>query len=904
MAKDIKKHYRVLLLIICIIAAKYTNACNFSIQLSFDSIICSNANNGWAVAYVSGGSGVYTYQWNNGSNSSTITNLGPGAYNVIVTDVITGCSAASSTITIPAALPPTIQLTHVNVRCSLQGSIISNIIGGTPPYVYSWTGSNGFTASNQNIYNIDTGTYSVIVTDHIGCVDSASAIINQDSCSWIGFYNKLENNPEITSSKTLLESYTNNTSVAPLKICADGSDATVIKYVNNDSSINNTAIKFVIKNDPLGSDTDYFGSFYSIVYTDTITAKYVAPKYQNQPSLYRTDAIQVINSANGSVLYEQPIQIYRAPVLLVHGLWGSISSMSTIHDKLIASGKYEPLLVHRADYENSNSIRFSYNANVIKNEINAEFLRLRAFNFSAGKVDIVAHSMGGILTRIYLQNNDCSGGVTQNCYRDDIHKLITLNTPHSGTQMANFLLSDTATGAETARNVLDWVGLSWDLGAVNDLQCNSSQISLLNGVSRNNHIVPSYSIITTDTVSSHVIPSSYVTLNPEATIAYVIVKVAALSADAFLDILYAGTPSDLIVPITSQQGGITNYKSFNSTSHGGSHDNDSVIAKVEALLDENTTGNIYFSNGGFNPPILSPTFKCSQPGFTPNNNDRSGTVTINNPQSGFSCAEGQMIPINVSASSNINRLMILSGNKNLGITLFDTLTNMATINYLVPNNAIGTIKIMAIAYDSDGFVDLDTLDFTVTASASLDSITFVNDYISIPVGQATPYQLLGSYNDSTLRNLSSINNVLYSVSDSSIATIYGNVVEGQSVGTTMLNASYQGKNASIFITVYDGDDWVLSDSVISAISIQNSFGTDNPKLLVYPNPNGGRFIIASDIEGSGSIDIYSITGEKVYSHNVSSLQNSKVDISSFAKGIYILRVTSPEGICTHKLILR
>ena len=48
--------------------------------------------------------------------------------------------------------------------------------------------------------------------------------------------------------------------------------------------------------------------------------------------------------------------------------------------------------------------------------------------YKVKKIDIVGHSMGGNLIRLYLQSDD---------YKFDIHKLITLNTPHSGTQLAN-----------------------------------------------------------------------------------------------------------------------------------------------------------------------------------------------------------------------------------------------------------------------------------------------------------------------------------------------------------------------------------------------------------------------------------------------------------------------------------
>lgn len=50
-----------------------------------------------------------------------------------------------------------------------DGSISVSVSGGTPPYNYSWTGSNGYTSNNQNINNLCGGNYFLILTDANGC---------------------------------------------------------------------------------------------------------------------------------------------------------------------------------------------------------------------------------------------------------------------------------------------------------------------------------------------------------------------------------------------------------------------------------------------------------------------------------------------------------------------------------------------------------------------------------------------------------------------------------------------------------------------------------------------------------------------------------------------------------------
>ncbi|RYE26143.1 MAG: T9SS type A sorting domain-containing protein [Sphingobacteriales bacterium] len=65
---------------------------------------------------------------------------------------------------------------------------------------------------------------------------------------------------------------------------------------------------------------------------------------------------------------------------------------------------------------------------------------------------------------------------------------------------------------------------------------------------------------------------------------------------------------------------------------------------------------------------------------------------------------------------------------------------------------------------------------------------------------------------------------------------------------------------------------------------------------VYPNPSNGEFAIDYELQSQHSnVDVYSITGAKVYSQALSSYSGSfSIDLSSQAKGIYMIKITSAD----------
>jgi hypothetical protein len=112
----------------------------------------------------SGGSGVYSFAWSNGSSEQNQTSLTSGLYTVNITDS-EGCSAQKTfMLTNSTLITSGVSLRHTS--CALpNGSIDITPSGGLAPYTFLW--STG--ATTEDLQNAGAGTYSVKITDAAGC---------------------------------------------------------------------------------------------------------------------------------------------------------------------------------------------------------------------------------------------------------------------------------------------------------------------------------------------------------------------------------------------------------------------------------------------------------------------------------------------------------------------------------------------------------------------------------------------------------------------------------------------------------------------------------------------------------------------------------------------------------------
>ena len=138
---------------------------------------CNLSCNGTAISNPTGGSGVgYTYLWNSvpGQPTQSADSLCAGTYNVIVTDN-KGCTNNQNvTLIDPAVLNANAFVIDPTCYNSCNGSVISNPVGGTLPYTYSWMPGG---QSSQIVLNECPGTYTLIVTDLKLCKDTQTVVV-------------------------------------------------------------------------------------------------------------------------------------------------------------------------------------------------------------------------------------------------------------------------------------------------------------------------------------------------------------------------------------------------------------------------------------------------------------------------------------------------------------------------------------------------------------------------------------------------------------------------------------------------------------------------------------------------------------------------------------------------------
>ena len=132
------------------------------------------SNNGTATASATGGSGSYSYAWSNNQTGSTIGNLAPGTYTVVVTDG-NGCTGTGSVQVGQAGSNLAVTASATDASCDgNDGTASAAASGGAQPISFSW--SNGDTGANIN--GLAPGNYTVVATDANGCTATATVTVN------------------------------------------------------------------------------------------------------------------------------------------------------------------------------------------------------------------------------------------------------------------------------------------------------------------------------------------------------------------------------------------------------------------------------------------------------------------------------------------------------------------------------------------------------------------------------------------------------------------------------------------------------------------------------------------------------------------------------------------------------
>ena len=178
-----------------------------------------------------------------------------------------------------------------------------------------------------------------------------------------------------------------------------------------------------------------------------VIAVYTPPTFLNQAKVDHKVIHVIISDPNNSSFgkVDLPIQIHRVPVVLVHGLWETPDNtwIDTNFTNTLDANGFNPYI---ADYTTHNAETFdpydiprigNHGIDSIRSKIHDIIDDYHRRSIAISQVDIVGHSMGGLMARGFVQQDDYKS--PQNYMEGYIHRLITIGTPHFGAQLAKIL---------------------------------------------------------------------------------------------------------------------------------------------------------------------------------------------------------------------------------------------------------------------------------------------------------------------------------------------------------------------------------------------------------------------------------------------------------------------------------
>lgn len=658
-----------------------------------------------------------------------------------------------------------------------------------------------------------------------------------------------------------------------VKICADGSEATLVSIIGTIAGVAMEDIGLSFKGDPVAQNEAEFGSFaLQDVFADkdSLVFRYTHPRIVNSTGPFNDLTLRVVDKNDpAEALFEQPVQMYRAPVVMVHGLWSEAAAFTKMRNSFVESQLWPQNLTYPIQYKNSADAHFSKNWPIVKDKINKFILRLIRKKISTGRTNVVAHSMGGILTRLFIQSAD---------YDNQVARLVTLNTPHSGSQWGDFLTDDPC--GQLVSDYLDFFNSDTKRGAISDLRVNGNAILRdLNGATLNLNTAPSHSIITSAVVTTPSARKSWVRMllrkmNFLLVVAGSTIDEAIQSTQDFINTTLNDETNDVIVSSSSQSGGLSRKSTILNTAHMGAAESDEVIEHVSILLRQDSEDAFFFSRSGYNPRRLTHDFEnsvfddvCkffSSQNSLAKNTDVSSEFKITSPLSETTLQPGETISITFTGTESFPIVLFTGGSRQAGIINELDEVSTGTFTYAAPLKAIGRIRLNILSYSKEAKFVSDEIYVNIQPSATVNSISIEPDYIVLD-SIGFEITVSANFSDGISRDITEAPELILNIENPTLAVFDNDrILQAVALGETEIQASYKGKLASTTVRV---------KTLPNPTSIKQRDFNNNSKLTIppasftlnqnHPNPFNASTTIIYNLEKEAYVrlTIYNSKGQ-------------------------------------------
>ncbi len=271
-------------------------------------------------------------------------------------------------------------------------------------------------------------------------------------------------------------------------------------------------------------------------------------------------------SANAEEI-EQDITLMKPPIAFIHGIWSGEETWGPPYH--IANSQFE---IHFIDYAEKSSMSFSDRGPNVQRGIENVIKSLRKRKIAATRINVVGHSMGGLVARqFFADNHGKNFHRKDNFGKGDIYKLVTLGTPHFGSPLAWLTVKLRDMNYSPFVLLAQKIGKDIESGAIDALCPGSRALMGLGETHIPTHTVRAwnfdsntdaltwehfYELLKKELKNIILHPGQIPKASPMALLYAALKYMSVVTGEVLLSSLYSSDKTDMLVTLVSQGGGI------------------------------------------------------------------------------------------------------------------------------------------------------------------------------------------------------------------------------------------------------------------------------------------------------------------------------------------------------------